>query len=128
MSFFTNSKYIRELSSDDFEQIATWKLKDKSCSVVLFYAPWCPHCVAVKEVWEKLGKRIGFMEVLSFDCEKNKEHLSKIKEDMPNLINGYPTIVFYSQGKPVEHFNGERTESNLLKSCMNICQEQNGRK
>jgi protein disulfide-isomerase A6 len=122
MSFFTKSKNVKELSSKDFEAIATWKLKSNSCSAVLFYAPWCPHCVNVKDTWETLGKKALFLEVLAFDSEKNKAHLSKIKEDMPGLVQGYPTIVFYTNGKPVEHFEGERTESNLLKAFMRVCQ------
>jgi thiol-disulfide isomerase/thioredoxin len=113
---------VKELSSKDFEEISTWKLKNKKCSVVLFYMSWCPHCKDVKDIWEALAKRALFMDVLAFDCEANGPHLNKIKEDMPELVTGYPTIVFYVGGSPVETFVGERSEANLLKACMRICQ------
>lgn len=122
MSFFSDSKYVRELSSKDFDGIATWKLKSKRCSVVLFYMGWCPHCIDVKGIWEILAKKALFMDVLAFDCESNGQHLNKIREDMPELVTGYPTIVFYVDGSPVETFSGERSEANLLKACMRICQ------
>lgn len=127
-SFFVDSKYVNELSGKDFEGIATWKLKDKSCSIILFYAPWCPHCTAVKGEWEKIAKMATFMNVGAFNCEKNKSHLLKIKEDMPELVKGYPTIVFYSKGIPVEHYAGDRSSPNLLKECMRICQKESPRK
>ena len=125
MSFFSKSKHVKELTPKDFEDIATWKLKNKECSVVLFYAPWCPHCMSVKDMWETLGKKALFLNVLAFDSEKYQSHIAKIKEDMPNLMQGYPTIVFYSNGSPKEHFEGDRTEPNLLKAFMRVCQESN---
>jgi thiol-disulfide isomerase/thioredoxin len=125
MSFFSNSKHVKELESKDFEGIATWKLKSKKCSIVLFYMGWCPHCKDVKGIWEGLAKKALFMDVLAFDCEANDQHLNKIREDMPEMVRGYPTIIFYVNGEPKETFSGDRTEANLLKACMRVCQGRN---
>jgi thiol-disulfide isomerase/thioredoxin len=120
--YFSKSKYVDELTPSDFEDISVWKLKNKKCSIVLWYAPWCPHCKALKETWEDLGKIATFINVLSFNCEKYKGHLSKIQEHVPELVRGYPTIIIYKNGEPDEHYSGERTSKNLLKTCMRICQ------
>lgn len=121
-SYFLKSRYVKELGSKDFDQIATWKLKDDGCCVVLFYADWCPHCKAIKDVWEDYAKTATFMNVYAFNCAKFTSHVDKIKEDMPQLITGYPTIVFYNKGHPTETYRDERTKSHLLKASMRICQ------
>jgi thiol-disulfide isomerase/thioredoxin len=123
-SYFLRSKYVTELTPKEFEGVATWKLKDKGCAVVLFYADWCPHCKAIQSEWEKLGQIATFCEVYAFNCAKYTRHLQKIKEDMPEMIKSFPTIIFYSNGEPVETYRGERTHANFLKACMNVCQRR----
>jgi thiol-disulfide isomerase/thioredoxin len=120
-SYFLKSKFVKELTPRDFDQIATWKLLNKKCSIVLFYANWCPHCKALIGVWEDLAKKAAFMEVVAFDCANHEAHMGKIKEDMPELVKGYPTIMFYSEGSPTEQYKGERDIKNLLKACMSSC-------
>jgi len=122
LSYFSKSKFVKELTPKDFEGVATWRLKDKKCSIVLFYADWCPHCKIIKDEWEKLGEVAAFFEVYSFNCAKYMSHLGKIREDMPELIKSFPTIIFYSGGQPVEAYKGERTHPNFLKACMRVCQ------
>ena len=122
-SYFSQSKYAEELAPSDFEPLKVWNLKNKECSIVLWYAPWCPHCKALKDIWEQLGKMATFVNVFSFNCEKYKGHLSKIKEDMPELVTGYPTIIIYKKGHPEEQYKGDRTLKNLLKTSMRICKE-----
>lgn len=120
-SYFDKSINVKELTPKDFEGAATWKIKDKGCVALLFYAPWCPHCKAVKDSWEEFGKIAAFMDVCAFNCEKYSSHLSKIKEDMPGLVQGFPTIIYYVDGSPSESFSGERTYTNFLKKGMSIC-------
>jgi thiol-disulfide isomerase/thioredoxin len=121
--FFKNNKYVKELTSKDFDANATWKLKDKGCNAVLFYANWCPHCVKIKGEWENFGKLAGFTNVCSFNSEVQKAHLLKIKEDMPELVKGFPTIIYYLNGEPVEQHEEQRTSANFLKTCMKVCKK-----
>ena len=123
-SFFENSNAVKELSPKDFESVATWKLTSKKCTAVLFFAPWCPHCVSFKDTWEKLGKVALFMDIRAMNCEKYNSHMAKIKEDMPELVKSFPTIVFYKNGQPIEHYADERTHEKLLKACMDMCQKE----
>jgi thiol-disulfide isomerase/thioredoxin len=121
-SYFGDSSNVKELTPKDFDSVATWRLKMTGCVAVFFYAPWCPHCKAVKQDWEKFAQTATFMDVTAFNCEKYSSHLQKIKEDMPNLVVGFPTIIYYIDGQPSETHAGERTYTSLLKRGMTVCQ------
>lgn len=121
-SYFKNSRYVKELSASDFQSgDKSWLLKDKSCAIVLFYAPWCPHCKAVKDVYEEFAKNVGFMKVYAYNSESNPSHISTIRSDRPGLISGYPTIHFYKNGEPTVVFDGERSYAKLLDAAMKQC-------
>jgi len=74
-----------------------------------------------------LGETAAFFDVYSLNCEKHKAHVAKIKEDMPNLITSYPTIVIYQNGNPIEQFvDEERNVKNLTDACIRAC-KSNGK-
>jgi thiol-disulfide isomerase/thioredoxin len=119
--FGPNNRYVKELTPKDFDSIAPWKLKDKGNGIMMLYAPWCHFCKALKPDWEKAAQISGFCNFYAFNCEKHKSHLSKIREDMPELVTSYPTIIIYKNGEPVETFNEDRTVDALVKACMRSC-------
>ncbi len=119
------NKYVKELTPTDFDDTVTWKLKNGQCGAVLFYAPWCPHCKAVAPAWIKFGEKAAFMNIMAFNCEKYSPHLMKIKEDLPQLVTSFPTIIFYNQGHPDEQYRGDRSDGALLKAGMRFCQAKN---
>lgn len=112
---------IIEISPADFDSKSSWKLINHTCSIVLFYLPSCPYCIAMKEEWIKLGKLATFFDVCAFDASKYQEHIMKIREETPELIEGYPTIIVYQNGDPVEKYKGERTASEFALACMRSC-------
>jgi thiol-disulfide isomerase/thioredoxin len=84
------------------------------CIVALFYADWCPHCVAFKPDFQKAmsqldgnmykGDKLRFVLV---DCVAFKELASA------NNVNGYPTVkIFNSKGSKVE-YDGDRSFNGL---------------
>ena len=120
-SYFNGSHFVKELSPKDFDPISPWKLKDKKCAIVLYYKPSCPYCKDIKDTWSKLGEVAAFFDVYALNAEKYRVHVAKIKEDMPNLITSYPTIIIYQDGEPKEYYQGERTTGELLKACLRTC-------
>jgi thiol-disulfide isomerase/thioredoxin len=120
MSYFINSKNIKELKSFDFDDKYVDRLKNKETCVILFYAPWCIHCKNVAPIWEKLASRLPFYKIYAFDCVANAGHLDKIKTDKPDMISGFPTIYFYKNGIPIEKYEDERSEQKLMKKIMSM--------
>jgi len=77
---------------------------------VLFYAPWCGHCKAIKPDWAKLSIFFkGTVPVLAVDCTEHTTLCSKYG------VQGYPTIRYFatSAGEG-EEYNGGRGLTELL--------------
>ncbi len=124
-SFFTGSKMVKELKPSDFSKNHPSQLKTKECTPILFYAPWCPWCVKVKDDWMQFGKKATFLNVSAFDCEKHGDHYQKIKTDLPHLVKGFPSMVVFKDGEATEAIGtGENSRSvqNFIKDGMRICQ------
>jgi thiol-disulfide isomerase/thioredoxin len=61
--------------------------------VVVFYAPWCPHCQHYAPTWAKIGKSLSSVEcggrparALAVNCVKQKTVCEG------EAIHSYPTI------------------------------------
>ena len=39
-----SSKYVSVLTNDNFDNITCAKNSSKGPWIIMFYAPWCPHC------------------------------------------------------------------------------------
>ncbi len=123
-SFFKKCRFVKELTINDFDEVETWKLKKKTCCVILFYAPWCPYCQSVKETWCDLGEKAIFYKVRAVNCEKEQSLKNKIEEDMPELIKGYPTMIIYNNGEPSEQIGkteNDRDLASLISACTRVC-------
>ncbi len=124
MSYFTDSKFVEELLPSDFDDSESYKLKNKKCCTILFYAPWCKFCKEFKSTWENIGESVISYDIYSFDCEKNSDHLIKIKNELPSLIKSFPSIIVYKNGEPVEIIGrnkDERSYDNILSDILRIC-------
>ncbi len=121
--FGITNKFVKELQPSDFDSSAPWRLKSVDgkypCGLVLFYAPWCPHCKDVQPIFIDAAKKVGFCDYFAFNCEKHKNHLEQIRENMPNMVTSYPTILVYKKGEPVEAYMGERTKDAFVEKCKN---------
>jgi thiol-disulfide isomerase/thioredoxin len=101
---------------DDFEQ----NVRDiNSClsskAVVLVWAVWCPHCVSMKDDWQRLksdlqGKNVHVVEIESSNLEKLKtQDPTTFKKLYPSGDRVYfPMIQTWKDKKPTE-YNDERT-------------------
>ncbi len=120
--FGPRHKFVIELSPDDFDDKTPWILKTHNqTGMVMFYAPWCGYCKALKPEWEKAAKVAGFCNFMAFNCEKYKDFVSKLSVDYPTLVKGFPSIIVYDDGNPIRRYAGERTSSALVEECMRVC-------
>ncbi|XP_073401366.1 protein disulfide-isomerase A5 isoform X1 [Dendrobates tinctorius] len=100
---------VLHLLGEDFRET----LKKKKHALVMFYAPWCPHCknsipdftTAANEFKE--DRKIG---VAAVDCTKEKNQDLCKQEG----VEGFPTYIYYNYGKSTEKYNGERSESGFV--------------
>lgn len=123
MAFFANSKFVEELTPSDFDPSQPWKLKKRRCCIVLFYLRECPHCIAVKDMWKQLAERAAFYDVCAFDAVSYPEWTNEVRNDMPGLIKGYPTMIIYERGELKENYEGPRTVADLTNALMRQCKQ-----
>ena len=75
----------------------------------LYYADWCPHCKAVKPVFEKwsaektitVNSKTVFLEMVEADAQPDV--VAK------NNVKGFPTLMLQRADGSTKEFSGERT-------------------
>ncbi|VDK87931.1 unnamed protein product [Litomosoides sigmodontis] len=76
-----------------------------------FYAPWCAHCKRLAPVWEHVGHtladRQSLVRVAKLDCTRYTNTASALN------IRGYPTIIFFRNGKEMV-YEGERKKESII--------------
>lgn len=83
---------------------------DCTITLILFFAPWCPHCKEVKPVFEKLQNEYSGDKKVKIVLVNGDEDKKSINE---NNVTSYPTIKL--KKKNVEHeFDGARTKDKLM--------------
>ena len=77
--------------------------------IILFYAPWCPHCKDVMDDWKKVSEnhKGDNVTVKKINCEATPEEATK------NGVEGFPTIILFRDGKDPVTFSGDRTASSI---------------
>jgi len=78
--------------------------------IVMMYAPWCGHCQRLKPIWDKIAKKPGVsgVKVAKVDCTASKATCEE------HQVKGYPTILYFRNGKKIETYNGGKSEDELL--------------
>ena len=84
--------------------------------VALFYADWCPHCVAFKPDFMKARKDMNgskskgkTLRLELVDCVANKTIASE------NSVSGFPTVKIFTDDNKSSEYNGERSYEGLTK-------------
>lgn len=133
--YFAGSPFVCEITPKDFDTKVTYQpTKGKSknirgCTMILFYAPWCPYCKAVKDDWTEFAKVATFINVCALNCEKHKDHVHKMNIDFQaehgdRLVPSYPTIALYKGGKFIKKYDDERSVQKLLEFAVkNSCRK-----
>lgn len=72
-------------------------------------AVWCPGCLVMRPIWEKIEKENSWIKTEYFDYDEHKE--LKEKYDLDDL----PVAIFLDkQGKEIARLEGEIDEENIM--------------
>ena len=95
MYFYYTKTQSKVISSDTV-------IGEQKNEIVMYYHPECGHCTTFKPVFKDF--KAGRSHVKMIDCEK----------EQCEGIRGFPTVLGFKEGKPVE-YNGDRTKESLIK-------------
>ena len=82
---------------------------DEKVTIVLYYAPWCPHCKDMMPLWGELSKKHkddANVDVKKVNCEDQPEQAEK------NDVTAFPTIILFKNGQPIK-YTGDRDEESI---------------
>lgn len=125
MADWFNGTLVKLLTGANFDDKEPWRLKDKRCAFILFFADWCGHCQDFKPEYIKFADIAQFMRVHAVDTGAESTLMGRLEtEGSPVKILGFPTVWIYHNGEPYEEYDGERSWQGLLKKAKDICNEK----
>jgi len=127
MAEWFDGTLVKLLKGVDFKDKEPWKLKDKRCAFVLFFADWCGHCKDFKPEYIKFADICQFIKVHAVDTQAEATLMERLDNDKSEIkISGFPTVWIFTNGNPYEEYSGERTWQALLKKAKDVCNEECG--
>lgn len=100
--------FLKHLTEAEWEHY----LRYKETVLVMFYAPWCGHCKAMKADYALAAKQLteaGVSHVLGAVDATVEHELGKRYG-----VRGYPTLKLFRRGKEVEDYSGGRNRKDIV--------------
>ncbi|TFK28589.1 protein disulfide isomerase [Coprinopsis marcescibilis] len=105
-AFAIPAVYGAELTPENFDLTVA-----KGHWFIEHYSPYCPHCINFAPTWQTLEKdaeaEFPSVHLAQVNCVLHGDLCDK------NGVTGYPQVIMFENGKPVEKFNGAKSLENL---------------
>lgn len=103
---------IIELKPETLHEAQDQSKSAMAVYLILFYAPWCPHCKRLMPIYEEAAKKLHTLypalKVGQIDASKYRGELGDFQ------VKGYPTLVLLVNGVS-QKYQGERSVDGLTK-------------
>lgn len=100
---FAHDSKVPHLSEEEYDALP----KDVG-KFIMFYAPWCPHCVKLMPTWDRLSEEYEHIYLVNCDVETTLKHRFGIK--------GFPSLMFIPKNSEIAYkHTGSRQFEELLK-------------
>eukprot|EP00462_Mataza_sp_D1_P001808 CAMPEP_0175097428 /NCGR_PEP_ID=MMETSP0086_2-20121207/5282_1 /TAXON_ID=136419 /ORGANISM="Unknown Unknown, Strain D1" /LENGTH=478 /DNA_ID=CAMNT_0016370939 /DNA_START=14 /DNA_END=1450 /DNA_ORIENTATION=+ len=109
--FGSDSKDVIFMTGDHWDDYR----KKNPKMFVMFFAPWCGHCKAMKPAMGEASELLkGVMPVVAVDCTEETDLCGQFD------VKGYPTIKYFdSSTHKGEEYTGQRDGANIASFCKN---------
>jgi len=108
ISFLVENGYSKKTFFDSVKEVSPEELDQLINQIVMFFAPWCGHCISTKVPYQEFAKQVSF-PIYAFNCDSYSSKAEEYK------VDGFPTIARVNQGKIVSTYQGNRTSEDLIK-------------
>ncbi|CAB3986332.1 disulfide-isomerase A5-like, partial [Paramuricea clavata] len=99
---------VEHLTDDNFEDF----LSKHDSMLVMFYAPWCGHCKAMKPAYVEAADEMKTQKVkgvlAAVNCMKEQKLRTKYE------VNGFPSVKYFKDGKYAYDYPRSRTKDDLV--------------
>jgi protein disulfide-isomerase A1 len=105
LAFATEVSDVVVLTDDNFDE----EIKKHEFVLLKFHAPWCGHCKALKEPFEKAATLLKGVAVLAeLDADAHRKSGERFG------IQGFPTLKLFRNGVDFKDFDGGRTAEQIV--------------
>lgn len=109
-AYYTYKQYVDTKTSfhANRENIPQDVNSNKTATLMLFYADWCPHCKTAKPEWESLKSENAYGAINGYTITFVEHNCTNESEDVSQLmdkynIEGYPTIKLLKDNQVIEY-------------------------
>eukprot|EP00116_Pleurobrachia_bachei_P009750 sb/3470012/ len=99
---------VGHLTSDSFESF----MKEHASVLVMFYAPWCGHCKAMKPEFSAAAKLLEEQgiagKLAAVDVTQNRPLGDKFS------VKGFPTVIYFKDGNKTFEHPGLRKQGDIV--------------
>jgi len=90
--------------------------------VALYYATWCGYSREFLPVWKQFKDHMTkkYADKFIFKDADCTDQTSASYDEQCKSVNGFPTIIFYSNNKPPVNYSGARTIDSLEKFSVEV--------